>query len=192
MIKEFNTYLEGIDSEFWSRLCLEEGELRHYKKGEEFITLGNVAKYLGLIKSGSLKYVAYTSDYDERVVGLETVNGFAASWPYCLHGFPSVVTIRINSDAEIYCLSISKIIELSKKDTVIERQIAQANEQLFYTAYERLLSLHTQSPKERYAALLARCPKIFEIFDLKDIASFLNITPQHLSRLRKTHKCNKC
>lgn len=186
MIREFNTYLEGIDSEFWSRLCREEGELRKYKKGEDFITIGNVAKYLGLIKSGSVKYIAYTADYDERVVGLETVNGFAASWPYCLHGIPSVVTIQTNSDLEIYCLSISKIIELAKTNSVIERQIAQANEQLFYTAYERLLSLHTRTPKERYDSLLIKCPKIFEIFDLKDIASFLNITPTHLSRLRKS------
>lgn len=186
MIKEFNTYLKEIDSEFWSRICREEGELRTYKKGEEFITIGTVAKYLGLIKSGSVKYIAYTADYDERIVGLETTGGFAASWPYCLHGIPSVVTIQVNSNLEIYCLPISKIIELAKADPVFERQIAQANEQLFFTAYERLMSLHTCSPKERYELLLVKCPKIFEIFDLKDIASFLNITPTHLSRLRKS------
>lgn len=185
MIKEFNTYLQGIDNEFWSRLCRERGELRIYKKGEEFVTIGEVAKYLGLIKSGSVKYVAYNAEYDEKIVGLETTGGFAASWPYCLHGIPSVVTIQVNSELEIYCLSISKILELSKENKLIERQIAQANEQLFYTAYERLLSMYTQSPKDRYDALLEKCPKIFEIFDLKDIASFLNITQQHLCRLRK-------
>ena len=185
MIKEFNTYLEGIDSKFWSSLCREEGELRTFRKGEEFIKINSVAKFLGLIKSGSAKYIAYTADCDEKIVGLETVNGFAASWPFCLRGFPSVVTIKANSDLEMYCLSISKILESAKNDFRMERQIAQANEQLFYTAYERLLSLHTQSPKERYDVLLKKCPKIFEIFDLKDIASFLNITPTHLSRLRK-------
>ena len=187
MIKEFNTYLEGIDSEFWSRLCREEGELRKYKRGEELVTINTVAKFLGLIKSGSAKYIAYTSDYDERIVGLETVDGFIASWPYCFHGIPSVVTIKANSELEIYSLPISKIKELAKINLDVERQIAQANEQLFYTAYERLLSLHTQSPKERYKALLEKCPKIFEIFDLKDIASFLIITPTHLSRLRKSN-----
>lgn len=188
MLKDFNTYLETIDSKYWSRLCREEGVLRKYKKGDEFISIGKVAKYLGLIKSGSVKYIAYTSDYDEKIVGLETVDGYAASWPYCLHGFPSVVTVKVNSDLEIYCLSISKIIELRKNDVEIDRQIAQANEQLFYTAYDRLLSFHTKSPRERYESLLKRSPKIFEIFDLKDIASFLNITPTHLSRLRKSNQ----
>lgn len=185
MLKDFNTYLEAIDSEFWSRLCREEGVLRKYKKGEDFITIGKVAKYLGLIKSGSVKYIAYTADYDEKIVGLETVDGFAASWPFYLHDLPSVVTIVANSDLEIYCLSATKINELAKSDLVIERQIAQATEQVFYTAYERLISFYIQSPKERYEVLLEKCPRVFEIFDLKDIASFLNITPQHLSRLRK-------
>lgn len=185
MIKEFNTYLENIDTEFWSRLCREEGELRSYKKGEEFLTIGKVAKYLGLIKSGSVKYIAYTADYDEKIVGLETVNGFAASWPFFLHGIPSVVTIVANCDLEMYCLTASKINELAKNDLEFERQISHANEQLFYTAYERLISFYTQSAKERYEMLLTKCPRIFEIFDLKDISSYLNITQQHLCRLRK-------
>lgn len=185
MLKDFNTYLENIDSEFWSRLCREEGVLRRYQKGEEFITLGKVARYIGLIKSGSVKYVAYNSDMDEKIVGLETVDGFAASWPFCLHNLPSVVSIISNSDLEIYCLSASKINELAENNPEFERKIAHATEQLFYTAYERLLYFYTQSPKERYENLLEKCPKVFEIFDLKDIASYLNITPQHLSRLRR-------
>ena len=185
MIREFNTYLEGIDSEFWSSLCREEGELRTYKKGEEFVTIGTVAKYIGLIKSGSVKYVAYNSDMDEKIVGLETVDGFAASWPFCLHNIPSVVSIIANTDLEIYCLTAVKINELAKNDLKIERKIAKANEHLFYTAYERLVSFYVQSPRERYESLLKKCPRVFEVFDLKDIASFLNITPQHLSRFRK-------
>lgn len=187
MLKDFNTYLENIDSEFWSRLCREQGELRKYKKGEEFITIGRMAKHIGLIKSGSVKYVAYTADCDEKIVGLETVDGFAASWPFCLRGIPSIVTIVANSDLEIYCLSVAKINELAKNDIGIERQIAHSTEFVFYTAYERLVSFYISSPGERYKSLLEKCPTIFQIFDLKDIASFLNITPQHLSRLRKTN-----
>lgn len=184
-LKEFNTYLESIDSEFWSRLCREHGDLRNYKKGEDFITIGKVARYIGLIKSGSVKYIAYNSDMDEKVVGLETVNGFAASWPFCLRGIPSLVSIVANSDLEIYCLSASRINELAKNNLELERQIAHSTEQVFYTAYERLISFYIQSPKERYEALLEKCPRVFEIFDLKDIASYLNITPQHLSRFRR-------
>ena len=190
MIREFNTYLETIDSDFWSRLIQEQGTLQKYNKGDEFISIGLVAKYMGLIKSGSVKYVAYTSNFDEKIVGLETIGGYAASWPFCLHGMPSVVSIIANSDLEMYCIPISKIKELAKDNFELQLQISQSIEQLFYTAYERLIDFYIQSPKERYDDLLKKCPKIFEIFDLKDIASFLNITPQHLSRLRKIKLIN--
>ena len=185
MIKEFNTYLAGVDSKFWSQLIIEYGTLRNFKRGEEFITIGNVGKYIGLIKTGSIKYVAYTSNNKEKIVGLETVGGFAASWPFCLHEIPSLVSIIANTDTEIYCLPVSLIKEFTKDNPELERQIAQSTEQVFYTAYERLIGFYIQTPKERYDDLLKRCPKIFEVFDLKDIASFLNITPQHLSRLKK-------
>ena len=185
MIKEFNTYIERIDTDYWSRLILEHGSLKKFKKGEEFITIGDVGKYIGLIIKGSVKYVAYTSEYDEKIVGLETVNGYAASWPFSLHDMPSPVSIIANSDLEMYCLSVSKIKDLLKNNEEFERRIYQTTEQLFYTAYDRFLGFYIQSPKERYETLVHECPKIFEIFDLKDIASYLNITPTHLSRLRK-------
>ena len=185
MIKEFNTYLAKVDSEFWSRVIQEYGTLRHYRREEEFITIGEVGKYIGLIKSGSVKYVAYTSNHDEKIVGLETVGGFAASWPFCLNNIPSLVSIIANTESEIYCLSVARLKELSKESMEFEKQIAQSTEQVFYTAYERLIGFYIQTPKERYEELLKSCPRIFEVFDLKDIASFLNITPQHLSRLKK-------
>lgn len=190
-LKEFNTYIEKMDSMFWRKLILEHGYLKKYRKGEEFIAIGTVAKFIGLIKSGSVKYIAYNADMDEKIVGLETVNGFAASWPFCLRGIPSIVTIMANSDLEIYCLSASKINELAKENLELERKIAHSTEEVFYTAYERLISFYTKSPKERYETMLEKCPRVFEIFDLKDVASYLNITPQHLSRLRRKN-VNKC
>lgn len=185
MIKEFNTYLAAVDAEFWSRLIIEHGIPRIYRKDDEFIRIGDVGKYIGLIKSGSVKYVAYSSHHEEKIVGLEATGGFAASWPFCLREIPSLVSIIANTDSEIYCLPVSKLKELSRDNFEIEKQIAQSTEQVFYTAYQRLIGFYIQTPKERYDNLLQKCPEIFEIFDLKDIASFLNITPQHLSRLKK-------
>ena len=71
MNRYFNTYYENIDSDFWYNLCVEKGVLRQYGKGELFAEEGRTAKYLGYIKTGSLKYVVYASDGTEKVVGLE-------------------------------------------------------------------------------------------------------------------------
>ena len=185
MIKEFNTYIEGIPFEFWRDLCREEGTLKQLKKGEYFLTTGDVCKYLGYIESGSFKYVAYTKKGEEKIVGLETVGGFVANWPYCLQKLSSPVAIIANTDSEISSLSVSKIIKRMDEELDFNRLVNLATKEMFYTIYDRMIDLYTKTPKERYEKMLDRCPQMFEIFSLKDIASYLNITPTHLSRLRK-------
>lgn len=51
--------------------------------------------------------------------------------------------------------------------------------------HERYLDLHCASSRERYELLMQRCPGIVEHLPLNAIASFLNITPQQLSRIRR-------
>ena len=190
MIKEFNTYIDGIPLEFWRDLCRQEGAVKKFKKGEYFISVDEVCKSLGYIESGSFKYVAYTKNDEEKIVGLETIGGFVANWPYCLQKLPSQLSIIANTDSEISCLSVAKIIKMMEEDRNFEKLVNQATQEMFYTIYERIINLYTKTPKERYDDLLKKCPKIFEIFGLKDIASFLNITPIHLSRIRKKLKEN--
>ena len=185
MIKEFNTYIDGIHLDFWRDLCRAEGELKQLKKGETFLSIGDVCKYLGYIESGSFKYVAYTKNGDEKIVGLETVGGFVANWPYCLQKLSSPIAIIANMDSEISSLSVSKIIKRMDEELDIDKLVNLATKEMFYTIYDRMIDLYTKTPKERYDKMLDRCPQMFEIFSLKDIASYLDITPTHLSRLRK-------
>ncbi|MCH5228443.1 MAG: Crp/Fnr family transcriptional regulator [Muribaculaceae bacterium] len=188
MIKSFNTYIEGIPLEFWRDLCREEGVFKKVDRGEYFLCEGDVCKYLGYIEKGSFKYVTHTKEGDEKIVGLETVGGFVANWPYCLQKLPSKLSIIASTNSEISCLPVSKIIKMMEVDGNFEKLVNLATREMFYTIYERMIDIYTKTPKERYGDLLQKCPTIFEIFDLKDIASYLNITPVHMSRIRKEEK----
>lgn len=182
----FNTYYENIDYNFWRDLCVNQGELRHYEKNEFFAERGQVARYIGYIKSGTLKYVAYAGDGSECVVGLEFAGEFVADFPFSLYGKKSRVSIVAVTPCEIYCISTRDIGLRMKSDEQLYKIIAETNVALFDTTYNRYINLHTKSAQERYDELIAKYNNIFSLFSLKDIASFLNITPTHLSRLRKT------
>lgn len=190
MIKEFNTYLKNADSDFWRDMCYKHGSRKILKKGEIFAEKGDVARYLCYIQDGSMKYVVYTSDGDEKVIGLETVGGFAASFPYCLHNLPSVATIIVNTESEVYSLPVEKIKELASIDPFLQQKIEETLEAVFYNIYDRYIELYALSPKERYDKLIKRCPQLFDIFQIKDIASYLGITHQYLNRLRKNSSSN--
>ena len=182
----FNTYYENIDYNFWRDLCIKEGVLRHYEKDELFAERGRVARYIGYIKSGTLKYVAYAADGSERVVGLEFVGEFVADFPFSLYGKKSRVSIVAVTPSEIYCISAREVGMRMKSDEELYRAVADTNVALFDTTYNRYINLHVKSAQERYNELIEKYEDIFSYFSLKDIASFFNITPTHLSRLRKS------
>ena len=104
MADTFNTYIEIIDFEAWRELCVKEGTLRRFAKGEEFVSVGMVGRYIGYIVSGALKYAAYSADGTEHVMGLVFGDGFVADWPFCLYGQKAKLAIVAVSDCEIYCI----------------------------------------------------------------------------------------
>lgn len=185
MNENFNTYISDIHAYFWRQLCESEGQLLFFHKDEEFVAAGTIARYIGFIKSGTLKYVAYSSDNTEHVVGLVFAGEFVADFPFSLYGEKSIVTIVAESDCEIYCEPVKHVADLMEHDISVKEIVMKATEALFSTVYDRYVAMHTQSPQQRYNDLISKHPDLFLLFPLKDIASFLNISPTHLSRLRR-------
>ena len=57
-------------------------------------------------------------------------------------------------------------------------------ERLTCELYERMLQLYACTPQERYETLLQRCPELLNIVALKELASYLRVRPETLSRIR--------
>lgn len=184
-MSKFNSYIEHPGIERWRELCVNEGELCRYSRKDEFVSVGRVARYIGYIKSGTLKYVAYDDSGMEHIIGLEFAGEFVADFPFSLRGESSRVSIIADSDCEIYRISVKSLTERLKTDAELSDLVAKATESMFSQIYDRYVSLYCQSPEQRYEVLVFRHPEIFNLFSLKDIASYLNVTPTYLSRIRK-------
>ncbi len=188
MIENFNTYIERIDFNAWRELCVSRGSLRRFAKGEEFVSIGEVGRYIGYIVSGTLKYVARSKDGMEHVMGLVFDEGFVADWPFCIYGQRAKLAIVAVSDCEIYCIPTKDVNEMIDADPGFKDIVMHSTEAVYSTVYDRYVDLYVKSPQQRYDELVKYHPNLFDLFSLKDIASFLNITPTHLSRLRKNDK----
>ncbi len=167
MSSNFNTYYENIDHDFWRKLCVEQGVLRSYDKGDYFIERGQVGRYIGFVKSGTLKYVAYAADGSESVVGLEFAGEFVADFPFSLYGKKSRVSIVAVTPSEIYCISAIEVGMRMKSDDELYRVVAETNVALFDTTYNRYIDLHVKSVQERYNELIDKYKDIFLYFSLK-------------------------
>lgn len=186
MSSQFNSYIDNIDYGFWRELCINHGELRHYEKGDEFITAGTTGRYIGYIETGALKYVCYSSDGTPHVIGLEFAGHFVCDFPGSLYRQKSRCSIIATVACDIYCVPSSWVAEQMLSDSRFKDIVDNTTREIFSTLYDRHIDLYSKSPLQRYNELISHDPNLFSLFSLKDIASLLNITPTHLSRLKKS------
>lgn len=98
---------------------------------------------------------------------------------------PSFENLQFLEDSEIYAISADDLNDLYRiypELNLIGRKIA---EELCVLLEERSISLHTESAIERYHSLIRQQPNLLNRINLGHIASFLGITQEILSHIRR-------
>lgn len=180
---KFNLYDQKIDFAAIKDACREKGTHTHYAKDEHFVQQGYVGKYLGVVESGYFKYVTLTSSGEEAVVGFAFEGEIVADYYNSFNDLPSEISIKAGSDAEVSQIRTAEARELFY--SVYHDCLSSINGALFSEIYTRYLELHRKTPTERYLDLIKLYSGVLATVSLRDIASYLLITPTYLSRIRK-------
>lgn len=183
MSSSFNIYDQKIDLSAIKDYCREHGRAAHYSKDEVFVQQGCVAKYLGVVESGYFKYTTLTSSGNEAVVGFAFEGEIVADYYNSFHGIPSEVTIESGTDSRVSQIRTPEARNVFYAS--FDGNLSAVNGALFSEIYSRQLELYRKTPTERYHDLITLYPQILDIVSLRDIASYLLVTPVYLSRIRK-------
>ena len=179
MPSQFNSYIDFWDLMAATDFCRERGTLCHYKKGERFVQQGTIARYAALVVSGYFKVTTLNDSGDEAVINFAFPGQFITDFHSSLRGETSQFSIIAGADCEILRVPLNTFKEYLSPTLLDEYK------SLFYMVFMRLLNLYRKSPRQRYVALCEQYPQIVETVTLKDLSSFLLITPNHLSRIRR-------
>ncbi|WP_289691137.1 Crp/Fnr family transcriptional regulator [Bacteroides acidifaciens] len=156
--------------------------VKHYRKGEVFVWQGDVIKYFGFIRKGYFKYTITDTEGYEHITGFVFSNGLVGDFLSTVNKESVKTNIIAATDAEVIQCPASVLKRQLEHSPALHRALTEG---LFRQAYMQYLDLYSSSPKARYLALLKRCPDILQNITLKEMASYLQITPTHLSRIRK-------
>ena len=182
MTNHFNRHIEGIDLDFWHDIIESRGELVFLNKGDSVCRFGQRTNKVGYVKSG---YLIYTIDGFDRIGGFTFPGALFGDYPNCLHNLPARFDIVAGRKSEVWLMDATVLESLYDSDPTINhhgRQFAQA---AYNSLIERYCSLLSGTPSERYQSLIARYPQLEQEVPQKEIAKYLQITPTHLSRIRK-------
>jgi len=174
------------------KLIAHHCKLVKFGKGEPILTTGNVCKFVYFILSGEC--ISYYTDVSGKTKTWffhfnqsesNIKNLFAVDYNSFISGKPSGISIIALSAVTAIRFSVNDVGVLKQGSRSIERWLHLLNEQAYIQTQQRLTTLLTLSALERYEKLLATEPHLLNMFSNHLVATYLNIAPQSLSRIRK-------
>ena len=156
------------------------------KKGNHWIQEGKICDKVAFVQSGKLRVFYNDGSGKEVTCHFVTPNNFISSFTSFLTNTPTTENIAAIEDSQLSVISKRELEMLSEEIPKIHIWRRIVAENLFISMEKRITMLQSQSANERYEKMLKDNPDIILSVPLQYTASFLGITPQHLSRLRKS------
>lgn len=164
-------------------------EFKSVKKNDFVLQEGQVCKFIGLIQEGSMR-TYYINENEEEVNFLfhfdqRIEDTVFTDYESFLLNIPSKLNIQALEDCIVSTMSQENWITLSNTNLYWQQFSKKMTEKAYLSAKKRVEDLLYYSPENRYLKLLKENPIIFQKISQRHIASYLGITPQSLSRIRK-------
>lgn len=146
---------------------------------------GSIPNEIFFIDQGMVRVLISGQDGVEHTVHFALENQFIADYSSFMLQQPAYYTLQAIEETEVVVLPRSAIewgYEHLQDGQKMGRLVAE-----FYFIYQdnRIKNLYARSPRERYESINEVFPNIQNRVPQHMIASYLGITPVHLSRLKK-------
>ncbi|WP_202985448.1 Crp/Fnr family transcriptional regulator [Mucilaginibacter inviolabilis] len=156
-----------------------------YNRNEVIGTANRIFDRLGYIVDGATR-AYYVNEAGEEISYLLQVNGdFLGDYESYITGKKSDLIIETLLKTEVVFFEKAKIEQLISQDVFWLGFAKKISDLVFLDAKQRINDLLFYNPEQRYLNLLKKSPGIIQKIPQKYISSYLGITPQSLSRIRK-------
>jgi len=166
-------------------------KLVKFEKGQRLLNMGSVCKYIYFILSGEC--ISYLTDslgktttwffhFNKPESNLK--NLFAVDYKSFLAADPSSISIETLSPVTAIRFSVEEVQSITEGSIAVDHWLRLLNEQAYILTRERATNLMMLSAPERYRKMLADEPHLLNMFSNHYVATYLNVAPQSLSRIK--------
>lgn len=185
MEQYLNAYMDKVDFGLFREYCMKYGTLKEYAKKEYFLHKGDKADWLGYIQEGYIRYTCTDYKGNVHIIGYSFGEDFAVDYSSFLNQSKANVDIQVMEKSRMYVITFEQFNAFFDYNFENQRLGRRANEELFINIYDRLLDFYLYSPEERYVRFMKKYPFLKDKLPMKEIASFIGISGEALSRIRK-------
>ena len=177
LIEELKYKIDNSPEKLWMKdVSLKRNEFLKVK--------GSTDLQLYYVLSGSLR-VFIEDEFEEHTIRFGYKNSFIAALDSFISEKPSDFYIQAIKKCELVIrkANFMNFVERDPENLSLWHKILA---QLIFQQMEREVDILTHSPVERYKRVLERSPQLFQEVPHKYIASYLRMSPETLSRIKKS------
>lgn len=163
-------------------------ETIHFKKGDIVLEKGQIENYLYFISSGCMRnYKIKEQDghIREYTFDLLFTGDYYSSFDSFVSRKPCDYFTDSVTDVTVHRISFDNLQKIYKQSSSSQIFCCLTMEKFCGRKIEREISLLTETVDERYKSLLKEHPQCLNEIPLKYIASYIGVTSQALSRIRR-------
>jgi len=166
-------------------LILSKAKLLEFKKDEYFSEAGKIPRHVGFVIDGVFRFCYYNNK------GEEITNYFIDEGNFVVDN--QKFELQVEASEYVQAVTDCKVLAFTKKDwdeisnTIVGFEMIKANvvKKCLMVAMERRSPLVSEDATTRYLSFIETFPALLNRIPLSYVASYLGITQQSLSRIRK-------
>ncbi|WP_300602076.1 Crp/Fnr family transcriptional regulator [Niabella sp.] len=155
-----------------------------FSKKVRLLKAGQTERHLSFIEKGAIRFYMDRGE-GEVTFSFAFANGFVSGYDSFLTQLPSLYHIETLTEVVLWQLTYEDLQQVYRQTTIGNAIGRYAGEELFLKKSRRELSLLNETAEQRYLKLFTEQPELLQKIPLKYIASYIGITPQALSRIRR-------
>ena len=196
MFSKYKAFIEGyIHTNFieWS-LVQSKLSVEHFKKGETILFIGDVCSKLLFMNAGLARAYIIAEDGKDYTWSIffndknsQMTNLFVVDYDSFLNQSETRLNIEAIEDCELISMEYKDVQFLYDKLKKGERFGRLMSQEAYSYLHKQSIDWQIQSAEERFEEFMEKTPYLLEKVPQYHIASFLGVTPQYLSGLKKRY-----
>ncbi|MGY8924143.1 MAG: Crp/Fnr family transcriptional regulator [Flavobacteriales bacterium] len=184
-IKSYLDQIASISSSDWD-FFTSKLQKRIIPKKSVFLKINEIENQISFITSGVVRLFIPKEDLEKEITfGFSFKNQFVSAYDSFLTQTPSAYQLQALSETTLLSISHSDL-QLVYSTTQIGNLVGRLTaERLFLIKSKREQNLLNLTAEERYLRLFKERPELLNVIPLKYISSYIGVTAQALSRIRK-------
>jgi CRP-like cAMP-binding protein len=158
---------------------------KRIRKKQYLLQEGDVCKYLSFILKGAMRQYSIDEKDNEHIVRFGIENWWMADRESFELSTPTIYNIDALEDCEVIQVTHAHLAALKQNVPAINTLTEALEKRSYIAAQKRLTAAISLTAEEKYHNLFKTHPVFFQRFPQAMIASYLGISPETLSRIRK-------